>query len=134
MIVLPAQAIASAINSSCGPSHHKLSPVTTSANHHVHQAMDNLAGHDHGHFPVHHAASDSQLNDKELNSAPEPTQFKNSSCSACASCCIGAFAPPIVVNWHSDLGTSPAPLVVESPLIAGHIPPGLERPPRSFFA
>lgn len=51
-------------------------------------------------------------------------------CSHCASCCIGASAPPAVpvVLLPATFSTH-VPCAVE-PAITGHIPATLERPPR----
>lgn len=127
MLVLPAQAIASAIKLSCGPAQHPVSAAASMAVEHVHQGMDQHSNH-------HHESIQQAATDNESDTPKESAQFKSSFCSACASCCVGATAPPSMVEWHSDHNSRLAPLVTFSPFIAGHIPPGLERPPRNFLA
>jgi len=51
-------------------------------------------------------------------------------CSQCASCCIGAAAPPAM-----DMTVTPADLpatvfAASEPAMTGHVPATLERPPR----
>lgn len=127
MLVLPAQAIASAIRLSCGPAHHPVSAAAAMAVEHVHHGMDQHSDH-------HHELLQQAANDSASDTPKESTQFKSSFCSACASCCVGALAPPSIGQWHSDHHSSFAPLVAFAPFLAGHIPPGLERPPRNFLA
>lgn len=59
---------------------------------------------------------------------------KGYSCSACAACCFGAAVPPSVVSWNPAPTTAEVAFDSHPLLFTGHIPPGLERPPRHFFA
>lgn len=51
-------------------------------------------------------------------------------CSHCASCCIGASAPPAVLAMVAPATFSTYAAAGVEPAIAGHIPATLERPPR----
>lgn len=60
------------------------------------------------------------------------THLKNAGCSASA-CFIGAAAPPFnLVGAEYDTG-SDAPTSLSAISFTGHIPTGLERPPRHFL-
>jgi hypothetical protein len=51
-------------------------------------------------------------------------------CSHCASCCIGASAPPAVLAMVAPATFSTYAIAGVEPALAGHIPATLERPPR----
>jgi hypothetical protein len=125
---LPAQALGSVIKLSCGPTHHVAVPAAVSghSHHEIHHKTADHAAHDH----------ESTANAHHGEAAAEPdddsTQYKSATCSACATCCASA----AVV--HSDLTWMPGYrnsfIFVPSPFLSffGHVPAGLERPPRSF--
>jgi hypothetical protein len=61
-------------------------------------------------------------------------QHEHSSCSTCAVCCIGVAVIPADLDWHVPHAVaerSSAFLVVS---FSGHIPAGIERPPRTNLA
>src|SRR6478672_5648940 len=90
MAALPIQGMAAVVKASCGPRHHALSmqnaaPVVehhhdAGSTSHVHHAFDTVSAGEPG------------------DGSPDvkPVQ-KTSYCSACATCCIGAAAPPPTV-------------------------------------
>lgn len=76
---------------------------------------------------VHHEAATEAHCGKNENHSPSSAHGK---CSQCASCCIGASAPPVV-----DTAFAPAhlPTTVVSrlePAMTIYVPAALERPPR----
>ncbi|MDC8758188.1 hypothetical protein [Janthinobacterium fluminis] len=54
----------------------------------------------------------------------------DASCSACSACCVGACAPPVWPMLPAIPFISSEVRLTPAPLLAGHIPEGLERPPR----
>jgi hypothetical protein len=61
-------------------------------------------------------------------------QHKGSFCSSCASCCVGAVAPPVSLNHTLPPSLPETVHILAAPLIAGFIPAGPERPPRHVSA
>lgn len=57
---------------------------------------------------------------------------KRGSCSACASCCVGAAAPPVVVSFALPSNVPEVRHASGATLVIGYIPDSLERPPRYF--
>ncbi|MED5595135.1 hypothetical protein [Janthinobacterium sp. P210006] len=52
-------------------------------------------------------------------------------CSNHGACTVGATAPPGMAALHALTLRAPPPALAPDSLFAGHIPSGLERPPRS---
>lgn len=126
LLVLPAQAMASAIKISCGPSHHSISSAGATASEHAHENSD------HG-IHQHKQVADS-VNDRTLPDLPEQSEkFKSSYCSACAACCIGLAMMPSSAEWSPEYSSAFIPVIPSSSLFTGHIPAGPERPPRLFL-
>jgi hypothetical protein len=67
----------------------------------------------------------SSTNDKGCPDSP-----KLGSCSACAACCVGAFAPPAMHSFVSPSNVAEVHETFGSTLVVGFIPDSLERPPR----
>jgi len=61
-------------------------------------------------------------------------KHEHSTCSACATCCIGAVAPPSVAVMTSAYSSPLPAIVTPTPLVTGFIPAGLERPPKRITA
>lgn len=120
LAALPLQGFAAAVQTSCGPmAHHGLSEM----------AME----------PLHHHASDNAANSLTVKSAKPSgdsadAKQKSSFCSACATCCVGAVAPPSVFPLTPVYSSSLAAISTLSPLVTGFIPTGLERPPKRITA
>jgi hypothetical protein len=130
---LPVQGMAAVMKASCGPAHHGAMPTVTTVNEHHH---DQHASHEHEHHDHAIAHSDSTASGSAMTTDQSSAghQHENSSCSACAACCAGAVAPPSALLLAPVHGSSEAVLISPAPLVTGHIPDGLERPPRHISA
>lgn len=118
---LPVQGLAAASNASCGPAHHVSAAAAAVADQHHGDAS--IHHHDGGmHAAGHVAAADTV----EAPSAAGDHGY----CSACAACCIGATGPPPALTLVISDRCSEAIAIFAPPAFAGHIPAGLERPPR----
>lgn len=129
MAALPLQGMAAAMQTACAPmEHHSSSETRVSAqlHHHDGDAMDmsgiDAAGAD--------AVMESSMSPDESFGA----KHKHSGCSACASCCIGALAPPFTLIAPPAHGNSLAVAVSPAPLVVRFVPAGLERPPKRITA
>jgi hypothetical protein len=60
--------------------------------------------------------------------------LKVGSCSACAACCVGAFALPPMLTFKPSSNNAEVHQVFGATLAVGFIPDSLERPPRHFSA
>ncbi|WP_156885591.1 hypothetical protein [Massilia niastensis] len=87
---------------------------------------DDEHGHGQGHADVEAQNSISANEDCESNDT-----HARSGCGTCASCCIGAYAPPPVVALTAaeEVAISVQQFLPSS--FIGHIPPRIERPPRT---
>lgn len=56
--------------------------------------------------------------------------FKHGSCSACAACSVGAFAPPPVLTVKTPINNAEVYVTSGVNMVAGYIPDSLKRPPR----
>lgn len=131
MAALPLQGMAAAIGASCGPSGY--ADIASSAVMH-HEAGMSMQHHD-------EQTSDMQMTDghdmADAGNAPvnsHPSKHKNSSCSACAACCVGALAPPSISISVPHFDTAEVTQISSIPLVPGFVPGGLERPPKRFLA
>jgi hypothetical protein len=136
MVALPVQGLASVMKASCGPAHHSALPVAVTADQHPH---DDGAIHSHQHLDdaTMHPVADNATQaspDSSVTADKSSGTFTSSYCSACAACCAGAVAPPSALNWPADHSSSQTVLVAPAPLVTGHIPDGLKRPPRHISA
>lgn len=61
---------------------------------------------------------------------PEHGKATHGKCSSCASCCVGACAPPQAVVLFSALPLARCAVLVAEPAMTAFIPATLERPPR----
>ncbi|PHV05908.1 hypothetical protein CSQ96_17695 [Janthinobacterium sp. BJB412] len=61
---------------------------------------------------------------------PEHGKATHGKCSSCASCCLGACAPPQAVVLFLALPLARCAVLVAEPAMTAFIPATLERPPR----
>lgn len=121
LFALPVQGFAAAVRLSCGSEHHTDLPTaakTAQDIHHHHHEFQNQTVQDAAStdFPA------AQLDD-----------YESSYCSACAACCAGAVVPPSIVDWSPFFSSSFSPVTSSASSFTGHIPAGLERPPRHIL-
>lgn len=129
LAVLPLQGVAAVMQTACGPMKHDDTAETTMS----------VQPHQHGgdvmDMPDTHAAdideiSKSALSHDESHNKSPGNKHGHAACSACASCCVGASAPPstvvIIPAYSSPLPSVATPAV----LVSGYVPAGLERPPK----
>jgi hypothetical protein len=115
MIALPMQATAAVMKASCGSSHHAM------------QA-------DHMHSDHVSASTDLACKGSPAANADKSIEHDgHSTCSACASCSVAA-APPSAHVKTAEFNTFIKSALASSSVLAGFIPAGPERPPRSFLA
>lgn len=129
LAALPLQGVSAAIKSACGPmEHHGSAEMTMSSQSHHHDgdAME---------MPDTNVASGSaDINSAKSVDQPFGDKHKHSTCSACATCCVGAVAPPSVAVMTSAYSSALPSVVTPTPLVTGFIPAGLERPPKRVTA
>jgi hypothetical protein len=97
---------------------------------HDHAVMSHMHG---GEF--HHHDSMQQVSDGHAQSHGSSDRHAHaSSCSLCAACCVGIPMMSAALGWHPPHAGSllQAAFLVVS--FSGHIPPGIERPPRTIVA
>lgn len=128
---LPIQGVASIVKATCGPRHHAVSDVAATAEH-SHANADA----DHSHAPngmgtINAAAAmaDDVGEISDSSSVPQAAY-----CSACATCCVGAVAPPPSVSLTPAFLTVEAAVLPSVVSFAGIIPAAPERPPRHLSA
>ncbi|MGB7479400.1 MAG: hypothetical protein WA924_03670 [Burkholderiaceae bacterium] len=130
MASLPLQSVAAAWRLACGPDHAQQAVMAGDRH-----GDDAQVAADHPHRHADHAPSAAGTIDASAaDHAPVPDLHPHSTCSTCASCCPGTAAPPPVpgpapIYAHPVFSTLPS-----SPLLAGFIPAGLERPPKRVSA
>lgn len=132
---LPLQGVAAVVKASCGQRHHAAAMAADAYSHesgHVHE--DGKAHH--AHDDMHGAVSTAYhaLPDTGNDSPSDSAKLTHGACSACATCCVGAVAPPSAIALTAasgEVGTAIAAPVLS---FTGFIPPGLERPPKSLSA
>jgi hypothetical protein len=130
LAALPLQGIAAAVQTVCGSmEHHGSAAIEMSAQPHQHDddvinmSRSNMASRD---------AAD--LKTAMLSNKSFDAKHKHAACNFCASCCIGAVAPPSTTVSASAHTHSLAVLFSPSPLVTGFVPAGLERPPKRITA
>ena len=120
LAALPLQGIAAAAQTSCGPmAHHGAADSVPQAQLHHHDG---------------HGAADSVKAAAKSTGDPTDLKHKSSICGACATCCVGAVAPPTVSAFTPVYSSSLPVIVSPSSLVTGFIPAGLERPPKRITA
>lgn len=125
LATLPLQGVAAVVKVACGPEHHVMIPSTFD-HHHADADAGLYHGDENSHPATTHGSPDSD--------ADAAAADKASTCSACATCCVGATAPPSALNLAPELPASN--FIVPFPVVAfnGHIPASLERPPKHPLA
>lgn len=132
MALLPLQGTASVIKMPCGTRHHQSAVVGVSK-------KDVPLG---ASLSLRHVAdmplqTEPPATLESQNAASAKTFAKknpnSSTCSICASCCVGAIAPPQVLAPLPVPGISKAAISSPSVPYPGHIPFGLERPPKPLL-
>jgi hypothetical protein len=130
--VLPIQGFAAIVHHSCGSGHVAVTSSNQAAiaqdalafeKHHSHDVMNADASRD--------GCAEHSGHSVKKSSGSNPC--KRGLCSTCASCCVGAAAPPVFVTF-----TLPSKLPEErhtsgATLVIGFIPDSLERPPRNLI-
>jgi hypothetical protein len=140
-VALPAQGIAAATMSHCGPDHRGAVPTGVHAGHsHDHGATLAMRSHQHQHdqgTPVHaHGGDDvtgATTGDHQAAKAFTLQKVSKASCSACASCCAGAALPSAIATFEA----SPAHDGVVAWLpraVPAFFTDGPDRPPRTVLA
>ena len=127
LLALPMQGYAAATMLNCGPTPHHEKQAADAPTHEQDAENHSHAAHQHDAAPE-TAATDSLASDGYSN-----THHKTS-CSACATCCVAAAVIPAGLNWTPLYSRSQAPVAAPAVSFSGHIPAGLERPPRFLLA
>lgn len=129
LAALPLQGVSAAIKSAYGPmEHHGSAEMTMSgqSHHHDGDAMEmpdtNLAG------------ANADMISAKSPDQPFSDKHKHSSCSACATCCVGGVALLSAAVMTSAYSNSLPSIVTPFPFVTGFIPAGLERPPKRVTA
>lgn len=119
-VTLPLQGFASAMRSCCVEERAVAVTVTV-------EAMQAPQCHDMGDMIA------MQMADQPLNMAMDDggATHHGHDCSNHGACTVGATAPPGMPAVHALTLCAPPPALAPDSLFAGHIPSGLERPPRS---
>lgn len=126
MLMLPLHAVAASVGMSCAPI--RQHEASSAAMAHHQNAPDAHAHHGGEHAA--HAAHDASAAADDNASASGIAKKAHSSCSACSAVCAGAVAPPSAFSALPSFDGSDAVLVSPSPLVAGFIPDGPQRPPK----
>jgi uncharacterized protein involved in copper resistance len=134
-LALPAQALGSVIKLSCGPTHHANTSMNASMDASIKIAAPQHANHGMEHHAAYHhdVAGDAVQGDASNDSSDAPVKFESATCSACATCCAGAAGVHAHLNWAPSHRNSFVPVTPPATSFTGHVPAGLERPPRSDF-
>jgi len=130
LAALPFQGIAAVMKTACAPTGlNGSSGVAIAMQSHHHHHHEDASMH-----TAHAAAADDGTAVKPSPDKPSDANHPHSSCSACASCCVGAVAPPCATDAISSCRGS-LPAVASQPLpLASVVPGGLERPPKRITA
>jgi len=104
----------------------------TSPHHEMTMQVSNQGEHDH----AAHQHSQHQLSATASDHSPQSggLQHDMTKCSACAACCVGAAIVSSLGNSFSSAPPDSHSILFSAVRFAGHIPAGLERPPRSILA
>lgn len=127
LAALPFQGIAAVMKTACGPM--ELDGSTGVA-----VSMQSHHHHDDESMHAAHAAAADDTAVKPSPDAPSDAKHTHTACSACASCCVGAVAPPFASDAISSCSGSLPVVTSPPPLLASVVPGGLERPPKHITA
>jgi hypothetical protein len=126
-LALPMQGYAAATMFSCGAAHA----------HFANASNDNLsmrhASHEAGDVSHQHHVSMRHVPDSH-DSSDHFGQHGHSSCSTCAVCCIGIALTPAAPVWHPPHDAKDSHYISLAVSFSGHVPPGIDRPPRAILA
>ena len=125
---LPIQGASAATMLSCDDAHH--SPAALQMHDHTH----GHAGGHHAHIAGAGAGAFEQSDSAQsIPGTLRLAKTANHKCSACASCCLSAFATASSLCFETEqLAELFEPLVTR--ILAAYVTEGLERPPRSLLA
>ncbi len=127
IVSLPLQGIAGVARFECGMAHHPL----TAAGEPGGMQMDTTAAVD-SHDGEHgHAAEPAQSVASPDQDCDDNGSHARSGCGTCASCSIGAYAPPPVMTVTAVEEAVSTALQFSSSSFTGHVPARIERPPRT---
>jgi len=129
LVAQPFQGIAATTQTVCGPMENSGSKgiaLSAHVHHHDGQAID-LPHAD----TAHHGAAMKSVTSSDPSADAKPA---HSACSLCASCCVGAVAPPSTLNLNAAYSKSLPAVASSTPLVTGVVPRGLERPPKRLTA
>lgn len=129
IFALPVQGFAAATK--CASTHHEIRSMVGPVDHHHHGDVANSDHHHPPHETVRNILPDEPATDHATATATSPaSKYAGSSCSSCATCCLGAAALPSDLKLPSFHNGSEMVVDSSSPLVTGYIPAGLERPPK----
>lgn len=121
LAALPLQGFAAAVQASCSQmAHHGSSEMVMQTESHDHEGDG--------------AANPETVAATKSSGGSVDAKHKSSFCSACATCCVGAAAPPSFSVLTPVYSNSLPVVFSPAPLVAGFIPAGLERPPKRITA
>jgi hypothetical protein len=123
---IPLQGIAAGMQISCGPMHHASDRASLAPQH------DGGGGDEHQHH--HHGMSQHDDGTQHDDSAGKGKMQRADTCSACAACCVGAAVIPSTLQIPLASSAVGARIAEPSSSFTGHIPAGLERPPRFILS
>lgn len=127
--VMPFQAFAANVLRACGAGHQGMSMLV------VAQAAKATVGQDSGRdIPTNEPVSRAEHCKDAVSSKPAVAESSDSSkqgsCSACAACTVGAYAPVPTLTFKPAFNSAEVYETLGVTLIAGFIPDSLKRPPR----
>lgn len=127
--VMPFQAFAANVLRACGSSHQSMSMVASAMDHGNVSDISDGAGMDQPSGQDDHCP---EMASSSKQSSETSTSIKHGSCSACAACSVGAFAPPQLLTFKPSFSNAEVYETFGSTFVGGFIPDSLERPPRPF--
>lgn len=128
IVSLPLQSIAGVARFECGMAHHSLTAHADHAGGMQMEATVAGEGHDGGHD---HVATPVQRVASQDEDCDDGGPHARSGCGTCASCSIGAYAPPPVMAVTAVEEAVSTALQFSLPSFTGHVPARIERPPRT---
>jgi len=128
-LALPMQGYAAATMFSCSTEDaHSAGPTADNLSmHHAGQDAGEAAHHQ-------HASMRHGFNPHDSSHHSQSGQHAHSSCSTCAACCVGIALTPAVPGWHPPNDTTASRSIFPAVSFSGHVPPGIDRPPRAILA
>lgn len=139
-LALPMQTYAAATMFACGTTSGHTAETVVEAATMDHATMQHASPEFHAPDSMHHAAHAHDAHDAHHASSQashlphSSADHQHSSCSICAVCCVGIAMMPAAIDWHPPHADAEIPLVALVVSFSGHIPPGIDRPPRTIFS